>query len=190
MCALWSFMTSHHVSDALSSSICTTYLLSSFWFFLTIKCHGFFSTSSFESSNDCLHSDDFQSSFFHWGVVLHESHLLFIWNSYSDSPLHESLSTKLRGLLGSFNLNDLLIPLAIRQTFSHTSHKHKDSGISIFQTYCLWLLKGLYNFEKESFLSNIPWKLKLSFWKPTISFPFTMSSTSISFHNKYRFWRY
>ena len=149
----------------------------------------FFSASSFESSNDC-HFRRLSAIIFPFrgslAWVTFAIHLIFIFGL---SVTRKSFYQIAR-LLGGFNLNDLLIPLAIRQAFSHTWHKHKDSGISIFQMHCFWLLKGLYSFEKESFFSNIPWKLKLSFWKPTTSFPFTMSSTSLTFHNKYCFWTY
>ena len=61
---------------------------------------------------------------------------------------------------------------------------------SLFQTYCLSLLKNFYSFEKENFFTKLSWKLAFSFWKPTISFSLTVSSMSLSFHNKYYFWTY
>ena len=90
----------------------------------------------------------------------------------------KNLSTRPCELIESFNFNHLQIPLAIRHTFWHTSHRHKEPEISLFQTYCLWLLRKLYSFEKDNFFSTLSCKLVLSFWKAAISYPFTHLSVS------------
>ena len=56
--------------------------------------------------------------------------------------------------VGNFNFKDLFTFFAKKQAFSHTSHKHEDSGMYLFQMYCFWDLKKWY-----SFLSNLSTKL-------------------------------
>ena len=60
-------------------------------------------------------------------------------------------------------INWKFLVLMIFWCWQSDRHFHKPciphSGISLFQTYCLWLLKKLYTFEKERFFLNLYWKL-------------------------------
>ena len=159
---------------------CNAYLLSSFDFLPTTKCDSFL-----------------------FGIIVWIIQWLFVFRQ------HWTIIFPLRGSIAwiTFALLTIVLPNCVRWAetlvsmtcwFPWKSDRYchipytgmKIQGCFFSKLIACDFWKKLYNIEKESFFSNLSWKPKLPFWKPTVSFPFTMSSTFLSFHNKFRFWTF
>ena len=118
--------------------------------------------------------------------VLHESYLLFI---QSDSLLHDNLSTKWCRLIESVSFNDLLILLAIRQAFSHTSLRHEDSIMSLFQMYACEIWKSCIALKRRAFSQIYLESLNCHSENQQFHFHSQCEVWMVpSFHDKYCFW--